>query len=77
MNRRFPAGVATGQMVTDIFEYAKENNYDYFTTTLTISPHKNSKTINDIFNENYDPDGIANKTGTTAPGVERVIKGGQ
>lgn len=30
-----------------------------------------------IFNENYDPDGIANKTGTTAPGVERVIKGGQ
>ena len=27
MNRRFPAGVATGQMVTDIFEYAKENNF--------------------------------------------------
>ena len=29
-------------------KYAKENNYDYFTTTLTISPHKNSKTINEI-----------------------------
>src|SRR5690606_1695244 len=27
MSRRFPAGVATGQMVTDIFEYAKENNF--------------------------------------------------
>ena len=28
--------------------YAKENNYDYFTTTLSISPHKNSKWINEI-----------------------------
>ena len=27
MSRRFRAGVATGQMVTDIFEYAKENNF--------------------------------------------------
>lgn len=27
MSRRFPAGVATGQMVTDIFDYAKENNF--------------------------------------------------
>lgn len=25
---------------------AKELNYDYFTTTLTVSPHKNSKIIN-------------------------------
>lgn len=30
--------------------YAKENNYDYFTTTLSISPHKNSKWINEIGN---------------------------
>lgn len=30
-----------------------------------------------IFNKSYDPDGVANKTGTTAPGVQRVIKGGQ
>ena len=28
--------------------YAKENNFDYFTTTLTISPLKNSKIINEI-----------------------------
>ena len=28
--------------------YAKENNFDYFTTTLSISPHKNSKWINEI-----------------------------
>ena len=30
--------------------YAKENNFDYFTTTLTISPLKNSKVINEIGN---------------------------
>ena len=29
-------------------KYAKENNYDYFTTTLTISPYKNSKVLNEI-----------------------------
>lgn len=28
--------------------YAKENNFDYFTTTLTISPLKNSKILNEI-----------------------------
>ena len=28
--------------------FAKENNYDYFTTTLSISPHKNSNWINEI-----------------------------
>ncbi len=27
MSRMFPAGVATGQMVSDIFEYAKENKF--------------------------------------------------
>lgn len=27
---------------------AKELNYDYFTTTLTVSPHKNSQKINEI-----------------------------
>ena len=31
--------------------YAKEHNYDYFTTTLTISPLKNSKKINEIGGE--------------------------
>lgn len=29
-------------------KYAKENGYDYFTTTLSVSPHKNSKMINEI-----------------------------
>ena len=27
MSRNFPAGVATGQLVTDIFQYAKENKF--------------------------------------------------
>ena len=30
------------------FEYAKANNFDYITTTLTLSPLKNSKVINEI-----------------------------
>ena len=29
-------------------EYAKENNFDYFTTTLTISPLKNAQKLNEI-----------------------------
>lgn len=29
-------------------ELAKENNFDYFGTTLTVSPHKNSQVINEI-----------------------------
>ncbi len=29
-------------------EYASKNNYDYFTTTLSISPHKDSQIINRI-----------------------------
>ena len=28
--------------------YAKEHGYDFFTTTLSVSPHKNSKLINKI-----------------------------
>jgi len=28
--------------------FAKENNYDYFTTTLSISPYKNSDKLNEI-----------------------------
>lgn len=28
--------------------YAKENGYDFFTTTLSVSPHKSSKMINEI-----------------------------
>ncbi len=30
------------------FDYAKINNFDYWTTVLSISPHKNSQWINEI-----------------------------
>ena len=33
------------------FEYAKENNYDYFCTTLSISPFKDAEKINQIGRE--------------------------
>ena len=29
-------------------KYAAENQFDYFTTTLTISPHKNAEKLNEI-----------------------------
>lgn len=32
-------------------EYAKENGFEYFTTVLTVSPHKNSLIINKIGKE--------------------------
>lgn len=31
-----------------VSEYAQKNNFDYFSTTLTISPHKNAELINKI-----------------------------
>ena len=31
----------------NVCKYAKENGYDFFTTTLSVSPHKNSKMINE------------------------------
>lgn len=49
---------------------ALENNYDYFTTTLSISPHKNSKWINEIgrnlekkYNIKYLPNDFKKKNG--------------
>ena len=35
----------------EVLKYAKENNYDYFTTTLSISPLKNAAKINEIGEE--------------------------
>lgn len=32
-------------------EYAKKNGFDYFTTTLSISPYKNAEKLNSIGNE--------------------------
>ncbi len=29
-------------------EYAKEHGFDYFTTTLSVSPHKNAQKLNEI-----------------------------
>jgi predicted adenine nucleotide alpha hydrolase (AANH) superfamily ATPase len=39
-------------------EYAKENGFDYFTTTLTISPYKNSKVLNEIGHELSEKYGV-------------------
>ncbi len=33
------------------YQYAKDNNFDYITTTLTLSPHKPSNKINEIGRE--------------------------
>lgn len=30
------------------YEYARQNNFDWFTTTLSISPHKDAQKINEI-----------------------------
>ena len=37
---------------------AKENGFDYFTTTLSISPHKNAQVLNDIGKELSDAYGV-------------------
>ena len=34
------------QRLEETAKYAAENNYDYFTTTLSISPHKDSQILN-------------------------------
>ena len=37
---------------------AKENGFDYFTTTLTVSPHKNAQMLNQIGKELEDKYGV-------------------
>ena len=39
-------------------EYAKENGYDIFTTTLSVSPYKNSELLNEIGNNLEDELGM-------------------
>lgn len=39
-------------------KYAKDNDFDYFTTTLTISPYKNAQKLNEIGKELSDIYGI-------------------
>ena len=49
------------------FEFALQNNFDWFTTTLSISPHKDAKKINEI--------GIALECGkNTAGNLVRLTK---
>lgn len=36
------------QRLEETAKYAAENNYDYFTTTLSISPHKDSQILNQL-----------------------------
>ena len=36
---------------------------------------RKGKLVACVFNRAYDPDGISNTSGTTVPGVKRVIKG--
>lgn len=38
--------------------YAKTNNFDYFTTTLSVSPYKNVKWINEIGRELEEETGV-------------------
>ena len=40
--------VCISQRLNKAFEYAKQNNYDYVTTTLSISPHKDCEFINTL-----------------------------
>lgn len=40
-------------------EYAKKGGFDYFTTTLSISPHKNAAKLNEIGMELSDEFGIS------------------
>ena len=37
--------------LTHSVEYAKKNTFDYFTTTLSISPHKDAQLLNEIGKE--------------------------
>lgn len=39
-------------------EYAKQNGFDYFTTTLTVSPYKHSETLNQIGGEVAEQFGV-------------------
>ena len=39
-------------------KYARDNNFDYFTTTLTISPYKNANKLNEIGRELEEEYGI-------------------
>jgi predicted adenine nucleotide alpha hydrolase (AANH) superfamily ATPase len=39
-------------------EYAKEKGFDYFTTTLSVSPYKNAQALNEIGGELEEEYGV-------------------
>ena len=41
-------------------EYARENGFDFFTTTLSVSPHKNAQILNSICEELSEKYGVSN-----------------
>ena len=45
--------------LTETANVAKENGFDYFCTTLTVSPHKNSQIINEIGEKVSKEKGVA------------------
>ena len=51
--------ICFGLRLAETARYAKENGFDAFTTTMTISPHKNSEIINKIGEHLAQKHGIA------------------
>lgn len=52
------------------FEYAKENGYDYFSTTLSISPFKNAEWLNEIGKRLESEDSLESTSGERLENVE-------
>ena len=46
--------ICIAQRMNKAFEYAKMHNFEYVTTTLSISPHKNATKLNEIGKELSD-----------------------
>lgn len=46
------------QRIARAADYAKENGYDFFTTTLSVSPHKNAEKLNEIGGEEGKRTGV-------------------
>ena len=46
------------QRIARAADYAKEKGFDYFTTTLSVSPHKNAEKLNEIGGEEAKRTGV-------------------
>ncbi len=49
-----------------VYEYARQNGFDWFTTTLSISPHKDARKINEIGRALYE-NALKDQTAAAAP----------